>query len=300
MISKIKNIFNLSEQLELNSKSIIYNNRLNLLNYSCHTSKEVGIISEKYCDVEIVVSLTTHGKRLHDVYLTIESLMQQSRKANRIVLWLSEELKEEQLPMTLQKQQQKGLEVCYCKDIRSYTKLIPSLKMFPNDVIVTVDDDLIYDHDMLDKLILSYLADKRYIYYNRGHKIKFRPDNQIEEYNNWEWNTTSLEASPLNFPTGVGGVLYPPKCFNEEVFNEEVFLNICKFADDVWFKSMALLNGTPSKKVYTRNIKGEEYIENPNVQDVGLGKVNNVLKQNDVQIKAVFDKYNIYQYFNTI
>lgn len=300
MISKIKNIFNLNEQLELNSKSIIYNNRVNTLNYSCHNSKEVGIIAEKYCDVEIVVSLTTYGKRIHDVYLTIESLMQQSRKANRIVLWLSEELKEVQLPMTIMSQKARGLEIHYCKDIKSYKKLIPSLIMFPNDVIITVDDDVLYDYDLLDKMVSSYLINPNYIYFNRGHKIKFRSDNQIEEYNNWEWNTTYLEASPLNFPTGVGGILYPPKCFNEEVFNEEVFFDICKFADDVWFKAMALLNGTQTKRVFTRNIKGEEYIENPNEQDKGLGSVNNLLKQNDVQIKAIFDKYNIYQFFNNI
>ncbi len=300
IINKIKNILNLSEQLELNSKSIIYNNRVDLLNYICHSSKEVGIIPEKYCDVEIIVSLTTYGKRLHDVYLTIESIMQQSRKANRIVLWLSEELKEEQLPMTILSQRKRGLEIHFCKDIKSYKKLIPSLIKFPDDVIITVDDDVLYDYDMLDKLVSSYFVNPNYIYYNRGHKIKFISDKHIEEYNNWEWNSISLEASPLNFPTGVGGILYPPKCFNEEVFNEEVFFDICMFADDVWFKAMALLNGTQSKKVYTRNIKGEEYIENPNEQDLGLGSVNNLLKQNDVQIKAIFDRYNIYEFFNKI
>lgn len=45
----------------------------------------------------------------------------------------------------------------------------------------------------------------------------------LEGYMAWDWETSLLDASPLNFPTGCGGVLYPPHCFNDEVFNENVF-----------------------------------------------------------------------------
>lgn len=39
---------------------------------------------------------------------------------------------------------------------------------------------------------------------------------------------------------GYGGVLYPPGAFDEEVFNEKVFMRLCPYADDIWFFAMAL------------------------------------------------------------
>ena len=46
------------------------------------------------------------------------------------------------------------------------------------------------------------------------------------------------------FPTGVGGVLYPPGSLNRDVVKKELFLELCPLADDIWFKAMGLLNGT--------------------------------------------------------
>ena len=48
------------------------------LEQSILSSASVGVSSDKYCDTEIVVSLTTYGRRLYDVCYTIESLMQQT------------------------------------------------------------------------------------------------------------------------------------------------------------------------------------------------------------------------------
>jgi hypothetical protein len=295
ILQKLKNLIKLRSHINLLHRENQYNNKVNVLNHSVINNKNPGISNERYSAQEYIVSLTTYDKRLHDVYLTIESIMEQTRKANRIILWLSEEIINDHLPMSLQLQQKRGLEVRYCKDLRSYKKLIPCLKEFPKDTIITVDDDLIYDIDMLDKLIVASLKDPSKIYYNRGHKMKLQSSDKLESYLNWEWQSASLEASHLNFSTGAGGVLYPPECFDNEVLNEEVFLELCKYADDVWFKAMALLKGTKYQKVYTRNPKGEEYLENMNVQDIALANINNLQNQNDTQLKSVFDRYDLYK-----
>ena len=59
---------------------------------------------------------------------------------------------------------------------------------------------------------------------------------------------------------------------------------------------MAIRAGTPIQKTFTFNEKGEGYIENIFVQDRALSNQNiNVFDcRNDGQIKAVFDKYGIY------
>jgi len=269
--------------------------RENLLNYSVLNSKELGITSEKYCKEKIIVSLTTYGKRLHQVYLTIESLLQQSLKPNKIILWLDDSYQKKQLPQLIKRQIDRGLEIEYCKDIRSYKKLIPALQKYPDDIIITADDDLYYNINMIENLVSAYLQEPGYIYFNRGHKMILSSDNTLNNYLQWEIEMTSTDVSPLNFPTGGAGVLYFPHCFNNEIFNETVFLDICPYADDVWFKAMSLYNGVQCKRAETLSVNGVEYFENPSVQDNGLWVINNFRKQNDVQIRAVFEKYDLYK-----
>jgi hypothetical protein len=255
-----------------------------------------GISSEKYCDNEIIVSLTTYNRRLYEVYLVIESIMQQSMKPNRIVLWLADEMKNENIPQVLRNQQNRGLEIRYCKDIRSYKKLIPSLKAFPSAVIITIDDDHLYHFDLIENLVNAYKNNQKLIYCVKMHRMKLLHNKKPEKYKKWKMNYISSDISPLNFFTGVGGVLYPPHCFNEEIFNEKVFMDICQYADDIWFNAMALLNGVRVQKIFSHNINGNEHLKNMTSQYTSLSQTNLDKNMNDVQLKAVFDRYNLYDY----
>ena len=72
-------------------------------------------------------------------------------------------------------------------------------------------------------------------------------------------------------------------------------MDICKYADDIWFKAMAIKKGTLTKKVYTHSSRGDDYLINEEVQDVGLGKINITGKYlNNKQLTDVFSKYNLY------
>ena len=293
-------------QEKIKNINALYTNHLsNRFTYICRAeylancalnSKTPGISNDKYCENDIVVSLTTYGRRLYEVYLAIESIMQQSMKPNKIVLWLGNELENTEIPIVLKNQQKRGLEINYCKDIKSYKKLIPALKAFPSAVIITIDDDFIYDFDLVENLVNSYKKNPELISSARMHRMKLTRKNKLEKYAKWVSNYEGFDVSPLNFPTGNGGILYPPHCFNNEVFNEEVFLDICKFADDVWFKAMALLNGILSQKIFTHKKGGNDHISNTIAQYMSLSHINIEKGMNDVQLKAVFDKYNLYSY----
>ena len=63
----------------------MYNQKKCILEQNILYNKEVGISKTKYCDHGIIVSLTTYGKRLYEVHLAIESIMEQTMKANRII-----------------------------------------------------------------------------------------------------------------------------------------------------------------------------------------------------------------------
>ncbi len=258
--------------------------------------KERGVTETEYVKgQQLVISLTTYGKRLYDVYLTIESIMQQTLKPNKIVLWLGDDLEKEELPIVLKQQMSRGLEVRYCKDLKSYKKLIPSLQSFPDDIIVTIDDDIFYTYDMLENLFRSYQKLPDQIHANRVHRMLFDSEGKLKRYNDWIYESKQADLSMLNFPTGCAGTLYPPHILSEEVLNEAAFMQLAPRADDVWFKAMAMLNKVKCQKVQTH----DPYLFfNDDVQDVALSIGNVDQGGNDGQIQAVFEKYDIYKYLS--
>ena len=273
-----------------------YELRKNFLLEKVLYSTASGISSQKYCAHELIVSLTTYGRRLQDVCFTIESIMQQSLLPNRIILNIDPQSKLDPFPIALQKQQQRGLEVVVEDgDIRSYKKLIPTLKSNPEAIIITIDDDVLYDFDIVERLFNSYLKHPHKVNALRTHAITFDSQNRPLKYNHWKWNCGTADNEFHLFATGVGGVLYPPHCLSEEVFNQKIFRSICPMADDVWFHAMAVKHGTGIVKVPSRSHCGEDYVLNEDVQDMGLWQINTGgMAQNDVQIKAVYEKYGIY------
>ena len=191
----------------------------------------------------IVISLTTYGRRLKDVKYTLFSLFNQTLKPDRIVLWLDNELNSDKTQKLLHTFIQNGLEIKFTKDIGPYTKLIPSLRAFPAAIIVTADDDIYYPKNWLKKLYNSYLEDKSAIHCHRAHRIKIK-NGEVAPYKEWGKQIESAGNSSFDyFLTGVGGVLYPPEIFTDEIFNEEKFLSITPKADDIWFWGMAVLSG---------------------------------------------------------
>lgn len=287
-LHKFINKLNLTNGLEGAIKCAI---RKQFLEDKIINSSISGITKEKYCDCEIIVSLTSYGRRLMSVCYAIESIMQQEKKANRIVLWLGEKDFDGHIPTSLKKQCDRGLEIRRTKDIRSYTKIIPSLQMFPNAAIITIDDDIMYDFDIIGNIIDSYIANQNCIHACRCHVIKYASNGTMLPYYKWQWCSFDTQNNCNNFFTGVGGVLYPPHCFDPEIFNEKIFLDICKTADDVWLNAMARKSNTKICKVPTKSARCEDYVELQDVQDIALNFVNVASSQNDVQLKKVWNRY---------
>lgn len=276
---------------------LLTNQRIREYREKTLNSTEAGVSDNKLCDKNVVVSLTSFGSRIYDVHLAIESIMQGTVKPNSIILWLSEEeFKGKTLPKTLELQMKRGLHVEYTKDIRAYTKLIPSLMKYPEDCIITIDDDAIYEYDIVERLVASYQKNPDAISACRIHKVILDENNKPVSYLDWEWGVREIaNDSPLYFPTGVGGVLYPPHCFSKEVFNQQVFMEKCPFADDVWFYAMRLLNNTPVAQVYTGRPSGY-YWELPSSSINALSSTNTDVNkcENDYQLEVLFDYYDLY------
>lgn len=172
----------------------------------------------------IIISLTSYPARINSVHVTIESLLNQTKKADKIILWLAPEQfpnKEKDLPQQLLDLISKGLTIDWYHDIKSYKKLIPTLKKYPEDIIVTVDDDVDYSLDLIATLFKGYLKNPKIIQANRCRKVQFK-GNKFDHYKDWFF-CDKYNASYLNFFTGIGGVLYPPQCLDYNILNEDLF-----------------------------------------------------------------------------
>lgn len=206
-------------------------------------------ITEDKRNPKIIVSLTSFPARINYVHKTIISLLDQTLKPDIIILWLAEEQfpsKENNLPENLLNLQKYGLTIKWCNDLKSYKKLIPTLKEFPNDIIITTDDDAYYDKNMVELLYNSYLENSKYIQCHRCTKMY---------YKNGKMNAKAGGKKYYKYPSfanklcGVGAVLYPPHCLYKDITNENLFQKLAPTNDDIWFWLMAVLNGTKIKVV---------------------------------------------------
>lgn len=237
----------------------------------------------------VVVSLTSYPPRFSTLHLTLKSLLSQSFLADRIVLWIAH-TDMALLPPAVTDLQRAGLEICACDDIKSYKKMIPLLQQGEKAAIVTADDDVFYWRDWLQQLVQARVPGKLEVICHRMHRMHLNARGLPAPYNEWEFETHNAESSPLNFPTGIGGVLYPANVFGPEVLDVNAFTALCPRGDDIWFWWMAGANGATFKRVPQSNVvhcwDGS--------QDVALWKDNLVGKFNDDQIQAMIGAYGFF------
>ena len=242
--------------------------------------------------VPAILSLTSHGSRLGRAHIAIETLLRQTVAPERLILWLSDKLQANELPEPLRRQASRGLEIHFVHDIGPYTKVIPALREFPGHPIVTVDDDSLYPRALLARLWAAYEAEPAYVHCHRAHYILFDERGRLRPYGDWRKCVDYVDEPCFRiFPTGVGGVLYPPGALHPDVLAEELFLEICPSNDDVWLKAMSLLNN-----VKCRRLKGphREFPLVTNTASSGLMNTNVYSGRTDQQIQAVFGRYDLF------
>lgn len=242
---------------------------------------------------ELIVSITSHVPRLHELPLTLMSLMQQSVKPTRIVVWLDRK-NEGRLPAELSRLEQFGVEIYFeATPMGSYMKLVPSLCTFPEAYILTVDDDLFYERSLIEKLVESERSNPGCIHAGRCHRIRLNSRHLPKPYRKWRQEISDAGVHSLNFFTGCGGVLFPPGALPEETCDSPLFMSLAPKADDVWFWAMARRNAVPVCNVPFSPTRPIYYVENPMLSGDGLFRYNVDRGGNDRQLRAVMQHFEI-------
>lgn len=296
----LKSIFNLCIQ-----NKVLKNKILRILGRDYELSpKELAEIKLKAdvfnCNSKLkrgnfIVSLTTFPARIHTIKYTLYSIFNQSLLPKKIVLSLNikefEGISIEREIIDLEKY---GLEILWSnEDIRQYNKIIPTLRQYRDEVIITLDDDIYYPKDLLKGLYEAYEFDNSNIYAQRGRIISL--DGQgVSSFSNWalvKKNDYKMQNNPSSriFLEGVGGVLYPPYSLYSDVDNASLFMNIAPKADDVWLWGMAVLGGRKICIVKNNLMSnGNAMTISPYEQSLWF---ENLISGNDIQMQNLLVKY---------
>lgn len=114
--------------------------------------------------MKIIVSLTTWKKRVDQTHLTIESILNQTRKPDLVELNLDYENFPNglaDLPETLLKLQDEGVQFHFGdRDLKCWQKLIPTWRAHKDDIEdwinITLDDDQTYPSNYIEEIVKAH------------------------------------------------------------------------------------------------------------------------------------------------
>ena len=257
-----------------------------------------NLITNELIDGDVVVSLTSYGKRVNDALpYALYSLVTQTILPKKIMVYIDEtKWSNDNIPAILKQYKRIGVTICYCEDLRSHTKLLHALKQFPNNPIITVDDDIYYNKKCVEWLINAYeKSDKKTILGMWGC-IPEKKDGKYLPYSQWQDCKNGNEQSDISF-YGVGSCLYPPHIFDDEIFKKDIFLKLCPTADDIWFWAMEERLHIKKQYITPHGFGYHQSVNRIEMYDWnqrGTLMYQNVVEgKNDEQLRAIIDCYDL-------
>ena len=244
-------------------------------------------------DHHIVVSLTSFPARFNTLHYALKSILHQNMAPDLIFLCLTkDEVKDEtELPQSVLELKKYGLQIYFAEEnLKPHNKYFYAMRHYPNSLIITVDDDNMYDRNLLHDLYNSYIKYPTAISARRVHQIIRSKQNILLPYNKWHYEYKKKTKPSCDLlATGVGGVLYPPGILPPEAFDAERIRELCLNADDIWLKFMELKNNVPvvwvKGRVHPLTIR--------KAQKITLQKNNYHKNQNDAYITGLQQYYGI-------
>lgn len=207
----------------------------------------------------LVVSMTTIPSRIEVLYKTVKNIMKQTQWIDRIYLNIPHKSSKgdnyvipDKLRRLVQRSKDYGVPISFNRpenDFGPGTKLYPTLlkEKNPNTLIVTIDDDMIYDRRMIETLVKEYQMDQTRVI--GFHSWNVGPGGKM-------WDMDSCNGDYPDVIEGFGGALYTRKFFMKKVSDEWIdqsdkFIRMrkklpeCFFVDDVYISAWLAKNNIP-------------------------------------------------------
>lgn len=239
----------------------------------------------------LVASLTSFPARIKHAWMAIETLLQQDLRPEAVVLVLADsQFPGRHLPWRIADQVRRGLQVLWtADDLRSYKKLLPSVRAYAGMRIITFDDDVLYPSSAVRQLVVGSGETPSAVVARRAWQVIVHAA-RLVRYTQWPPANQRTRA-PFVFPTGVGGVLYPPGVLASTLLSDyQVAKTLCPTADDVWFWGVASAIDCEVRCLAQHDT--ESIIRLGSTPRLEL--VNRYAGQNDGQIARVVDYFSLH------
>lgn len=256
-----------------------------------------NLLTNEIASDDFIFSLTSYGKRVYEsLPYALYSLIVQSLSPKKIVVYLdNDNWSDDKLPLLLQHLKKVGVDIRYCKDIKSYKKLLPALKDFPNNPIITLDDDFYYNIDYHLWMRKAYDNSNKKTILGQWGCIPKMMNGKYLPYSEWKDCKYANEDSEISFFGSC--CCYPPHVFDDEIFNEKIFMTYCPTADDIWFWAMEERLKIKKQYItpygYGLNRSVNRIVEYEGNQQDTLMFHNVIEGKNDKQLRNVIDYYHL-------
>lgn len=241
---------------------------------------------------EIIVSFTSYPGRIQTVEQVIRCLVNQTVHPDKIILYLSEEQFADYNDFPdFGDYEKDGFAIKWCNEnLGPHKKYYYSMQEYPDAIIITVDDDILYSSRMIEELLDSYKRYPNSVIARRAHMVTWLSEDIIAPYAMWYSECGKYVDVPRMdlVATGCGGILYPPHIFSQEIFNKNIFMKKAPFADDMWLKVMELCNEIPV-------VLATHFFADPMLEEClknSLYYNQNAGKGNDRQLHDLLNLYN--------
>lgn len=251
-----------------------------------------GIYQGAPRDKKIIVSLTSYPGRIESTYYAIKSLMSQSMKPDRIILWLSAlQFPDKKLPQSFEKLKKAGLEIRFTEDdLRSHKKYYYILQeQKPDELVITFDDDLIYEKKAIQRLYEKHFEYPDCVICNRGVSLLYSKETGIKRRPLGTGLFTDDgvgSPSSLVAPSTGAGCLYPFGIMPESTFNKDDIINKAFTTDDLWIWYNCLRKGV--KVIKTKKIS-RALSEVYKSQNEKLFLINGIIGNENDRVLSRFD-----------
>lgn len=249
-----------------------------------------GLYEGKHRKERVIVSLTSFPQRMDQTYYAIKSLMIQTTKADKIVLWLAQrQFPNSKIPKKFDELIDRGLEVRFTPlDLRSHKKYYYILQeQQPDELVITFDDDIIYEADAIEKLLVFHEKYPRCIVCNRGETIRIDEQGNPKPYRQWGIRSDIGVKEPSMYivPSTGAGCLYPYGVMPTSTFDVENIKRLAFTADDMWMRFNSIQTGV--KVIKTRRDIAILCTVSDS-QKINLSQVNCIEGENDATIARLF------------
>ena len=240
---------------------------------------------------KVIVSMTSWKKRINNAHYPIEILINNTYKPDKIILNLAIEefpQKNLELPKSILKLFKfNNFEIFWVyKNNNVFKKLIPTINRFKKDLIITIDDDVIYPYDLIENII------KNFIKFGSNKPMSFGNKNS-----DWIINETRINSH--YGPCTIVKYEFFQEKLNEmyKETTEELINKNIKCFDDVLYTYAALINGFQYLRIKKYSINNYKYKSNFQQYHFSEKYSKKILSQmedyHNLLRNYIFEKYNV-------